>query len=133
MRSYKTVMIVEDDALLAIIGEKLITKLGYKVVGKAVSGEEALLKIDECHPDILVMDIQLSGTLNGIETVEKLRERHNEIPVIFLSGNSESALKKKAKEVNCVDYLIKPINADGLIAPLRKAAKEVASPSYHAA
>lgn len=117
----KRVMIVEDDPLLSIVEEKMITKLGYNVVGKAKSGEEALARFKDLNPEILVIDIQLAGNLNGIQTVEKLREMYSDIPVIFLSGDKSSSVLKKAENVNCVDFLLKPVSSNELSGPLQKA------------
>lgn len=117
----KRVMIVEDDPLLSIVEEKMIAKLGYNVVGKAKSGEETLAKFKDLNPEILVIDIQLAGNLNGIQTVEKLREMYSDIPVIFLSGDKSSSVVKKAENVNCVDFLLKPVSCKELSGPLQKA------------
>lgn len=132
MSKAKRVMLVEDDAILSFVGEKLITRLGYKVVGKASSGEEALKIMDDCNPDIIVMDIQLAGSIDGIQTIQELRNRHIETPVIFLSGDSDYDLLKRAKRVDCVDYLIKPVSASSLLNPLNEAADRV-NHSNHAA
>lgn len=133
MDTLKRVMIVEDDPLLSIVEEKLITKLGYEVVGKSTSGEMVLDIFDDVSPDILIMDIQLSGELNGIQTVKKLRENHIDVPVIFLSGDDQSSVLNKAREVDCVDFLLKPVTAFTLSAPLKKAASKSTSKAQFAA
>lgn len=133
MANPKRVMLVEDDALLSYVGEKLIKKLGFDVVAIAASGEDALKKVDEYNPDIIVMDVQLAGSINGIQAVEEMRKRHINIPVIFLSGDDEQSFLKRAKEVNCIDYLLKPVSASTLLAPLEKAANLEVKQSYHAA
>lgn len=117
----KRVMIVEDDPLLSIVEEKMIEKLGYQVVGKARSGEETLAKFEDLNPEILVIDIQLAGKLNGIQTVEKLRELYSNFPVIFLSGDRSSSILKKAEKVNYIDFLLKPVSSHELSGPLQKA------------
>lgn len=126
-------MIVEDDPLLSIVEEKLITKLGYEVVGKSTSGEKVLDIFEDISPDILIMDIQLSGELDGIQTVKKLRENHIDVPVIFLSGDDQSKVMNKAREVECVDFLLKPVTAFTLSAPLKKAASKSTSKAQYAA
>lgn len=117
----KRVMIVEDDPLLSIVEEKMVQKLGYDVVGKAKSGEETLVKFKDLDPEILIVDIQLAGNLNGIQTVEKLREINPDIPVIFLSGDRSSDVLKKAEKLDCIDFLLKPISSSELSGPLKKA------------
>lgn len=120
----KRVMIVEDDPLLSIVEAKMIEKLGYNVVGKAKSGEETLEKFKELNPEVLVIDIQLAGKLNGIQTVEKLRELYSNIPVIFLSGDNSSSVLKKAKTVGYIDFLLKPVSSNELSGPLQKAVEK---------
>ena len=121
MRNDKTVMIVEDDPLLSIVEEKLVTLLGYEVKGKARSGEEAIDRIFDIDPSILIMDVQLSGELNGIETIQNLRDKQINIPVIFLSGDDSAAIKQKAQDLDCVDFLLKPVTKNMLSNSLSKA------------
>lgn len=129
----KKVMIVEDNLLLSIVEERMVKKLGFEVVGKAMSGEEALAKINKVRPEILIMDIQLAGTLDGIETVQQIRKDKNDIPVVFLSGNNDSNLLEKAKKLNCIDFLIKPVTASILLEPLERASEMSDKKSPHAA
>lgn len=129
----KKVMIVEDNALLAVVEERLVKKLGFEVVGKAISGEETIQKFNSLNPEILLMDIQLSGTLDGIETAKRIKETRSDVQVIFLSGNRNDELLERAKEVNYIDYLLKPVSANGLLEPLQKAAKYASSASQPAA
>ncbi|MEX0994680.1 MAG: response regulator [Balneolaceae bacterium] len=119
----KRVLIIEDDKLLALVEGKLISKLGYNVVGKASTGEEAVRMTSELNPDILVVDISLNGEMDGIETVENIRE-HSSIPVIYLSGNSDNFNFERAKKTGFVSYLVKPITQDELKAPLEKASSQ---------
>ncbi|MBD3617329.1 MAG: response regulator [Gracilimonas sp.] len=127
------VMIVEDDPLLSIVEEKMVIKLGYNVVGKAKSGEEALANIQDIDPEILIIDIQLAGTLDGIQTVKKLREKHLDIPVIFLSGDKSNAVLQDTKGINYIDFLLKPVTPKELSVPLKTAAEQIAMLSQSAA
>lgn len=129
----RKVMIVEDDPLLSIVEEKLVTKLGYEVVGKARSGEEALTKIAECNPSIILMDVQLSGTLDGIQTTKRLRSDLINTPVIFLSGDDSPIVLKQARDVDYVDFLLKPVSKSELSMSLNKAEHSIESGSQYAA
>ena len=131
--SMRKVMIVEDDPLLSIVEEKLVTKLGYEVVGKARSGEEALTKIGEYNPAILLMDVQLCGALDGIETAKKLQLDQINIPVIFLSGDDSPVILKQAKDVEYIDFLLKPVTKSDLLTSLDKAKQKLSSESQYAA
>ncbi len=126
-------MIVEDDPLLSIVEEKLVTKLGYEVVGTASSGEEALCVFADFNPSILLMDIQLSGDLDGIETIRRLRTDHAEIPVIFLSGDDSPTVLNQAKDIEYVDFLLKPVTKSDLLNSLSKAENKINSGSQYAA
>lgn len=127
------VLIVEDDLLLSIVEERLVQRLGFEVVGRVMSGEEAVQKFDELSPDILLMDIQLSGAMDGLEVVEVLRKRNVDIPVIFLSGNMDRDARHRAEACDCIDYLLKPVNENSLKKPLQQAAVIANKESQHAA
>ena len=125
MGSFKKVMIVEDDPLLSVVEQKMVERLGYDVIGKAVSGEETLEKIQELNPEILLIDVQLAGQLNGIQTVKKIRERFMDLPVIFLSGDRSPSVLKNAQTTEYVDFLLKPVTVQELSIPLNKASEMV--------
>lgn len=116
-------MIVEDDAILTLVQKQMVSRLGYEVAGTASSGEEAIHSIQKLNPDIMLIDVQLAGALDGIETVRKLRERGNDTPVIFISGCISTELLSSAKEVGYIDFLRKPVDIMELKANLKKADK----------
>lgn len=116
----RKVLIVEDDMLLSLVEERLIEKLGYTVVDKVVSGEEAIDKAEELQPDVILMDIILKGEMDGIEAMEVIRES-SEVPVIYLSGNSDRFNYERAKKTGFTDYLVKPITSKDLKEPFKKA------------
>ncbi|HBQ60456.1 MAG TPA: response regulator [Balneolaceae bacterium] len=133
MLNQPKVMIVEDDPLLSIVEEKLVRSLGYEVAGKATSGEDAINSILDINPSILLMDIQLAGSLNGIETMKKLRNLNIEIPVIFLSGDNSDVVISEANAVNYTDFLLKPVSKAALSESLEKAELSLSSESQFAA
>lgn len=118
------IFIVEDDMLLSMVEERLLIKLGYNVTGKAMSGEEAVAKIKSLKPDVVLMDISLNGKLDGVDTMAKIRNFSN-VPVIYLSGNSDQLNMERAKKTHYIDYLVKPITEHDLIEPLKKAMKSI--------
>jgi len=126
-------MIVEDDPLLSIVEQKMVEKLGYIVIGKAISGEEALSKFRELDPEILIIDIQLAGNLNGIETVERLKKVHPDLSVIFLSGDRSSEILNRARKIDYIDFLLKPVSSIELSKPLKKATEQNELVSQNAA
>lgn len=116
-------MIVEDDMLLSMVEERLIKQLGYEVVGKATNGPEAIDKMDELNPDVIVMDISLKGDMDGIETMEEIR-KSSDVPVIYLSGSGDRYSYEQAKKTNLVDFLTKPITGSDLKEPLETALRQ---------
>lgn len=114
------ILIVEDDLLLSMVEERLITNLGFKVVGKAVTGEEAIQKAADLNPDVIIMDISLKGSMSGIEAMKEIRKT-SEVPVIYLSGSSDDDFLERAKETNYSGFLTKPVTSGDLEAPLIKA------------
>ncbi|MFO7798124.1 response regulator [Rhodohalobacter sp.] len=115
-----TVVIVEDDMILSMVAERVVETLGFKVVAKAASGEQAIEKIKEHQPDVLLMDIFLEGSIDGIETVSRIRSFSN-VPVIYVSGNSDKDHMARAKKTGYVDFLSKPISQSKIIQPMEKA------------
>lgn len=116
----QTVLIVEDDMLLSLVEERLVEQLGYRVVGKVTSGEEAIRRLEEFDPDLILMDILLNGELDGIETMEKIRSI-SDVPVIYLSGSSDRFIFERAKKTGFTDYLVKPVTVSDLRKPFEKA------------
>lgn len=111
------VLIVEDDMLLSMVEDRLITKLGYNVVGTVVSGSDAIKKAFELKPDIILMDISLKGDMDGIEAMETIREKSN-VPVIYLSGSSDRYNYERARKTGFTDFLTKPVTSGDLKDPL---------------
>lgn len=115
-----TVIIVEDDMIISLVVGIIIENLGFKVVANADNGEDAVKKIKEHTPDVVVMDMSLNGRLDGIETVSRIRSFSN-VPVIYTSGHSDKNLITRAKQTGCVDYLVKPISRDEMTLSMKKA------------
>jgi len=101
----KNILIVEDNIIIAIDIRGKLESFGYKVPAIAASGEEALKKSAEIKPDLVIMDIGLKGSMNGIETSKKIRDDLS-VPVIYLTGNSNLL-----KQYNIPDpWIDKPFN-----------------------
>lgn len=120
----KKIFIVEDDMLLSLVEERIIQKIGYEVAGKASAGKEAVQKIKSLKPDLVIMDIILNGRMDGIEAMEKVRE-FSDVPVIYLSGNSDRFNYERAQKTGFAEYLIKPITYGDLKAPITSLLGEV--------
>lgn len=103
------ILIVEDDMIIAANISLQLTKLGYEVTGIESRGEEALVHVAMNCPDIILMDINLKGTLNGIETVEAI-QRTQDIAIIYLSANADEATFLKARSTHPLAFISKPFN-----------------------
>jgi len=88
------------------VDDSLIS-MGYMVSGIAASCEEALARVEECLPDLVLMDIVIKGEKNGIETVKEIRARYD-IPVIYLTAYDNQLLVDQAKLTDNHGYLLKP-------------------------
>jgi DNA-binding LytR/AlgR family response regulator len=101
------ILVVEDEM---IIGAKIslhLTNLGYEVTGILPRGEEALVHVEENKPDIILLDIQLKGKLDGIETALQI-QKVADIPIIYLTANSDEATFNRAKASRPYAFISKP-------------------------
>jgi two-component system response regulator LytT len=105
--------IVEDEMIIADRIAVALDQLGYEVTEPAISYTEALEMIERDKPDILLLDIVLSGHKDGIDLAWKIREDYN-IPFIFLTANADPATVERAKKLNPPAYLVKPFSKDEL-------------------
>jgi PAS domain S-box-containing protein len=103
----KSILIVEDEQIPAVDLKDTLISLGYRVPGIAKSGEMAVEMADEYIPDLILMDIRLSGKLSGIEAAEQILLRHS-IPIIYLTAYADPELVEQAKKTRPYGYLIKP-------------------------
>ena len=114
------ILIVEDDAIIAMDMEQVLKGKGYKVVGRVDRGEKALVVVEEKKPDIVLMDINIKGSINGID-VAKILLNDIHIKVIYVTAYSDVNMKERAFETEPVGYLIKPVRETELIDMIRQA------------
>ena len=108
------IIIVEDDKVLSLLLSKMIQRLDYEVLDVITKGQDAIDKIGELPADLILMDIMLEDDIDGIEAMLTLRDQGVDTPVIYITGNSDPAHQKRAKETNFEEYLIKPVGFDDL-------------------
>jgi signal transduction histidine kinase len=114
------ILIVEDFEVISNYLEVLLKKLAYETLPPITSGEEAIQKVGALEPDLILMDIDLEGDLNGIETAGEIRDRFD-IPVLYLTSYSENEIFQKAKITEPYAYLIKPVQERELHANIEMA------------
>ncbi|MGB5420374.1 LytR/AlgR family response regulator transcription factor [Algibacter sp.] len=134
MDSKIKILIVEDEMIIAAnISLQLIT-LGYEVTGIISRGEEALIHIEQHKPDILLLDINLKGSIDGIEMAQIMQKTVN-TPIIYLTANADEAHFNRAKETHPYAFISKPFKkldlerAIELTVNMIKSEKESAKPA----
>src|SRR5512143_479744 len=100
-------LVVEDESIVALDLKSSLTMLGYEVIGTAASGEDAIAWAEAGHPDLVLMDINLQGQMDGVEAANRIRARLH-TPVIFLTACVDDATLQRAKVTEPFGYLIKP-------------------------
>src|SRR5215468_5489546 len=109
--SRKRVLIVEDEALIAMELETFLADFGLDVVGVADNGAQAIELAVEHRPHLLMMDVVIKGSLDGIETARRIRASLD-IPVIFLTAYGDERTLERAKTIAPYGYLLKPYRPD---------------------
>jgi PAS domain S-box-containing protein len=103
------ILIVEDEGVAALSLQSILTKMGYGVVGIAITGMEAIKMARDLKPDVILMDIHLKGEMDGIQTTEKINE-FSDLPVIFLTAYADDETVKRALTTKSHSFLVKPYN-----------------------
>ncbi len=101
------ILVVEDESIVALDIQHRLHKLGYEVPTLVASGEEALEEVTASPPDLVLMDVMLAGSLDGVETAEIIRNQYN-VPVVFLTAYSDDSTLQRAKVSGPLGYILKP-------------------------
>ncbi len=107
------VLIVEDEAIVALEIQDRLVMLGYKVCNIASSGEKAVALAEATSPNLILMDVKLKGNMNGIEAAKIIKERFG-IPSIFITAFSDENTLKQIKEFLHYECLLKPFEEEEL-------------------
>ena len=102
-----TILIVEDEAIVAADLVARLGRLGYTVSGSAACGEDAIALACAQRPQLVLMDIRLAGEMDGVEAAERIR-RECDVPVIYLTAHSDQATLERAKRTEPFGYILKP-------------------------
>jgi len=102
-----SILVVEDEAIVAKDIQNSLKKLGYNVPSVENTGEEAVESAGKYKPDLVLMDIMLKGQISGIDAAEQIKKRY-EIPVIYLTAYADESTLSKAKVTEPYGYIIKP-------------------------
>ncbi|MGQ9870846.1 hybrid sensor histidine kinase/response regulator [Leptodesmis sp.] len=103
------ILIVEDEKLVADDLQETLQGLGYEVSASVASGEEALAKIAEAVPDLVLMDIRLAGVLDGVQTSDLIQSQF-QIPIVYLTANADCTTLERVKASQPFGYILKPFD-----------------------
>jgi PAS domain S-box-containing protein len=103
------ILIVEDGIIMARDIQHRLDAIGYNVVGIATTGEEAVEKSKRLLPDLLLMDVNLRGVIDGINAAQQIA-RDSDVPIVFVTAYSDEATLKRARSANPFGYVLKPFD-----------------------
>jgi len=101
------VLVVEDEGVTALDISQSLQHLGYGVLGTCDTGEAAVQRAGELKPDLILMDIMLKGTMDGITAAAQIRAQRN-VPVVFLTAYADEGTLSRAKITDPYGYVLKP-------------------------
>jgi len=116
------VLLVEDEAITALAMNMALENMGYATFEPVATGRKALERLPLDKPDVILMDINLTGNMDGIETAHKIRTL-GPTPIIFISGYSSNELMARAKAIDPVAVFVKPVRPQELQAAIETAVK----------
>ena len=109
----QSILVVEDELIVAKHIEKQLIKSGYKVTATVDNGKSALEEINRIAPDLILMDVRIEGDLDGIETSALINQKYK-IPIVYLTAFTEKNTIDRAKTTEPYGYIIKPFSAKNL-------------------
>lgn len=109
----KSIMIVEDEAIVRMDLVEMLTESNYKVVAEAANGEKAIQLTDKYQPDLIIMDIKMPK-MDGLKASKIIGKKYN-IPILILTAYSHCEYVEKAKQPNVESYIVKPISEAQLL------------------
>jgi DNA-binding NtrC family response regulator len=118
MEQLRILIVDDEEDLVATMAERLA--LREIQAQAATSGLEALQCMKEREFDALVLDVKMPG-IDGLQLMAEIRRKHPDLPVILLTGHGSAADAEKGIRLGAFDYLMKPVDIDGLIEKLRSA------------
>lgn len=125
MNPYKIMLVDDEEEVRTSIIRKIDWQdAGFEVIGDAENGKEALEKIEQNEPDLVLTDIRMPY-MDGLEMAEKIRQRYPSMKIVIFSGFDEFEYAKKAIKLNVIEYILKPVNVEELTAILKKIKKSL--------
>ena len=120
--SGEKILLVEDDDVIAKVADWRLNNLGYTVCGRATTGAEAIELVVNAKPDLVLMDINIRGDIDGIETAKMIKKGFN-IPVVYVTSHSDGPTLERAKATNPDGFIVKPFEDNDLRVAIELALK----------
>ena len=114
------VLIVDDLAFIKIVLRDIIEKAGFRVIGEASNGEQAISMYQDTRPDVVLMDITMPG-MDGLTALKKIREIDESARVIICSALGQQQLIVQAIQLGAKDFIVKPFQPQRVVSALKKA------------
>ena len=114
------ILVVEDEAIVALEIKRSILKMGFGVTDMVTNYDDAIKSVKENIPDIVLLDIHLKNSKDGIETAKSIKQVAD-IPIIYLTAFSDDQTIGRAVETNPIGYLVKPFKREDLKSTLQLA------------
>ena len=114
------VLIVDDLAFIKIVLRDILEKAGFRVVGEASNGDEAIRVYLDKRPDVVLMDITMPG-MDGLTALKKIREHDPKARIIICSALGQQRLIVQAIQLGAKDFIVKPFQPQRIVSALKKA------------
>lgn len=124
--AHSRILVVEDEQLVAQDLQETLESLGYCVAATVATGEEALRQLEASMPDLVLMDIRLSGAIDGIQTSEQIQSRFR-VPIVYLTASTDRLTLERVKATHPFGYILKPFDSHTLLTTI-----EIALARYQA-
>lgn len=120
IESPKKILIVEDELVLQLMLVHMLQRMGFDQFKKTTKGREAINLCKKNDFSLILMDIMLQDDIDGIEAYQKIKEMKGDVPVIYITGNTDPKNRERAEELGYCDYLGKPLTFKQLKTSIEK-------------
>ena len=120
MKEFKVLMVDDEEDFVTTLSERM--KMRDVDSDVALDGEQALQRVEDDIPDVMVLDLKMPG-IDGLEVLRRVRKAYPQIPVVILTGHGSEKDEAEARRLGAFEYLQKPVDIEKLVKVLRKAYK----------
>lgn len=120
----KNVLIVDDAVFMRMKLKNILEENGYKVVGEAENGVEAIEKFKSDKPDIITMDITMPE-MDGVKALREIKQINSEVVVVMCSAMGQQSMVMDAIQAGAIDFIVKPFDTERVLQSMEKASKLV--------